>query len=160
MKKIVKSFKEWVWRKKMITPEPILETLADATDVINPKFIAVGDYIFLNCGNENLYLYESYKNSEVEKAKIEAMENHVHLCGGVKNRFRNNIKKISVSIAKNLLKCLKYEFPDKKFVVFLELNYKDSVIVRFHQIREKGELYIDPKYYKEKYDNGFFMMFT
>ena len=40
---------------------------------------------------------------------------------------------IGRAVANNLLHALGLEFPDKKFIVFLEVNVKDSTIVRFHQ---------------------------
>lgn len=99
--------------------------------------------------------------TESEKIEAEALENHVHLfdCDGINKRYHKDVKTISIAIAENLLKCLKYQFPNKKFVVLLELNFKDSVIVRFHQIRDNEDLYMDPKYYDEQYKNGKFMLF-
>ena len=161
---LFENFGEWLYRKRMIHPGPLLESLSYAGDVINPKFVVVGEYVFLdseygNSRNNNLSVYRNYEKTYPEKSTVEAVENHIHLFDGVKKCYREDVKKISIAIAENLLKCLKYEFPDRKFVVFLELNYKDSVIVRFHQIREEEGLYIDPQYYKEEYDSGLFMMF-
>ena len=67
---------------------------------------------------------------------------------GIKNK--NSVIKIGVNIAKNLLKSLISIFPDKKFVVFLEVNVNDSTIIRFHQIWENEPLYIDIKGFKDK----------
>lgn len=157
--KYFKNFKEYIFRKRFIQPWPFLETLAEATCVINPQFIIVDDLVFLDCGNENLCYYDSYGLTESEKIEIEALENHIHLFDGVKKRFQKEVKIISISIAQNLFNCLKYQFPNKKFAVLLELNFQDSVIVRFHQIRDKEDLYMDPKYYKEQYDTSAFMLF-
>lgn len=157
--KYFETFKEWLYRKRNIQSLPLIATLAEATYVINPKFILVDDYVFLDCGNENLHSYASTEQTDSEKIEIEALENHVHLFEGVKKRFRKDVKKISVSIAKNLSEHLKAKFPNREFVVLLELNYKDSVIVRFHQIRKNEDLYMDPKYFKDEYESGFFMLF-
>ncbi len=159
--KYFENFKEWIYRKRNIQPWPFLETLAEASYVINPQFIIVDDLVFLDCENENLCYYNSNRLTESEKIETEALENHVHLFDGdgIKKCYQKEVKIISISIAQNLLKCLKYQFPNKKFVVLLELNFKNSVIVRFHQIRDNEDLYMDPKYYKEQYDSDFFMMF-
>ena len=113
----------------------------------------------MDCGNENLYSYVGVEQNESEKIEIEALENHVHLFENVKKCLQEEVKLISISIAQNLLKWLKNQFPNKKFVVLLELNFKDSVIVRFHQIRDNEDLYMDPKYFSEQYANETFMMF-
>ena len=148
--KYLENLKEFIYRKKYIKSWPLIETLAEAYYVINPQFICVDDYVFLDCGNEQ---------NESEKIEIEALENHVHLFENVKKCLQEEVKLISISIAQNLLKWLKNQFPNKKFVVLLELNFKDSVIVRFHQIRDNEDLYMDPKYFSEQYANETFMMF-
>ena len=158
--KIIDQISEWLYRKRMIVPEPLLETLADADYVIAPRFVDVGDYVFL-AGNEerNKDLQRGYRScDETESGKIqtEAIENKVCLFDDVKKYLQNDIKKISVAIAQNLLHCLELEYPEKRFAVFLELKYKDSVWVRFHQIRPGGELYIDPEEYKDEYASGVF----
>lgn len=157
--KIHKKLDEWLYRKRMIQPYGLLETLSEAKYVIDPHFIVVGDYVFLDCDNEALYSYGDIEESESKKIEIEALENHVHLFEGVKKFFQKDVKNISIAIAKNLLNNLKTNFPNKKFVVLLELNYKDSVIVRFHQLRKSEEIYMDPAYFQEEYDSGLFMMF-
>ena len=55
----IENFKEWMYRKKYIQAWPLLESLAEASCIINPKFILVDDFVFLDCGNENLYFYNS-----------------------------------------------------------------------------------------------------
>ncbi len=155
------NIKEYIYRKRFIQPWPFLETLAEASYVINPKFIVVDDLIFLDCDNEDLCNINSDRMNESEKIQTEALENHVHLFDGdgIKKQYQKDVKTISIAIAENLLKCLKFEFPNKKFVVLLELNFQDSVIVRFHQIRDNEDLYFDPKYCADEYENGKFMIF-
>ena len=150
---------EWLYQKRMIHPAPLLETLADAEYVLCPKFVSVADYIFLDCKNENLELYASYKESDDEKITTEAVENHVHLFDNVPKHLIQDVKKISIAIAQNLLSRLKSDFPDKRFVVLLELKYEDSITVRFHQIRENCSLYIDPEEFPKEYQEEQLMMF-
>ncbi|MPN04563.1 hypothetical protein SDC9_151804 [bioreactor metagenome] len=59
------------------------------------------------------------------------------------------VKKICVSIAKNLLQTLTQTFPDKKFIVYLQINNNDSII-RFHQIWNEEPLYFDVKQLRNK----------
>ena len=154
-----KMVNEWVNTKRSTHQHLLLNTLADATYVIAPKFISVGEYVFLDWGNENLYLYESYNEPDNEKIATEAQENHVHLFEYVPKNCQKDVKAISIAIAKNLLSCLKREFPHKKFAVILQLQYADSVIIRFHQIRKGCALYIDPNDHKQAYAQGEIILF-
>lgn len=155
--KIIESMREWLYRKRMIHPSPLLETLADAEYLICPKFYVSKD----KNGHEMIYLFEHQKifNHAIEdKTGDEALENHVHIFDNVKKRWRKDVKIISEAIARNLFHTLKLEFPNKKFVVYLDLNYMDSVIIRFHQIWENEDLYYDPKFCKQEYDTGKLIM--
>lgn len=138
---------------------PLMETLAEASYILNPEFKAIGDYIFLDYGQDYLTDYEQSKETNSEKIATEALENHVHLFENVKKRDQSKVSIVSISIAQNLLKRLKHEFPEKSFVVFLELKFKESVIVRFHQLRDKDDLYIDPKLFPKEYKKGVIKLF-
>lgn len=48
-------------------------------------------------------------------------------------------------IAQNLKTKLNTDFPNKQFVFFLELNFEESSIIRFHQIWNGEPLYFDVK---------------
>ncbi len=153
------SIGDWLYQKRMIHSSPLLETLAYAEHVLCPNFVTVADYVFLDCKNENVYSYASCKETDSQKIVTEALENHVHLFDNVPKHMRKDVRKIAIAVAQNLFERLKYDFPDKHFVVLLELKYKESIVVRFHQIRQNCALYIDPKEFPKEYANGLFMMF-
>jgi len=93
---------------------------------------------------ENTQSIKDLSNVEVDDcSEFEALENHVHLFDKVGKKNKDNVTIVGTAIAKNMLESLKTAFPDKKFVVYLEVNIKDSVIIRFHQIREKEPLYFE-----------------
>jgi len=156
---VIKKFEEWIYRKRMITPSALLETLAYADYLIYPDFHIMKD----SSGQEMVFLCEhkQIENWVVEnRTVVEALENHVHVFDNVKKRYRNDVKRISIAISRNLLRSLMQQFPDKSFVVYLDLNYKDSVIIRFHQIWADEEIYYEPKCFQSSYDNERLIMFT
>jgi hypothetical protein len=152
-----KIIKEWIYNKRMIHPSPLLSGLAGAPYLLCPKF-----FVSKNQHGQEMVFFTEYKPTvdySGDRTGIEALENHVHIFDCVKKRYRKDVKLISEAIAQNLFRALKLEFPEKKFVVFLELNYKDSVIVRFHQVWENEKLYFDPQSCKKEYDSGRLIMF-
>ena len=124
--------------------------------VIYPRFYSSFD----NNGNEFIFLLlEDQKRENFydvdDKTQLEALMNHFHLFEKVGEKNKNVITCICSTIAKNLLNVLTKNYPEKKFVVYLEVNPKDSVIVRFHQIWENEIPYIDVKCLKNKNNQVF-----
>lgn len=66
--------------------------------------------------------------------QLELAVNHVHIFYRVRKRERKRIREISIAIMQNLGRALTESFPEKDFWLLLELNYSDSVILRFCQI--------------------------
>lgn len=66
--------------------------------------------------------------------QLELAVNHVHIFYRVRKRERKRIREISIAIMQNLGRALMESFPEKDFWLLLELNYKDSIILRFCQI--------------------------
>jgi hypothetical protein len=140
----------------MTTSSSLLETLSESEYIIFPKFC-----ICKTQKNEELVFYDYKSNikhigSHIfnTKTEYEALENHVHLFDNVKKKDQAAVERISMAIAKNLKRELNSQFPEKHFIVYLELNFKDSVIIRFHQQWENEELYYEPKYLQKEYDSG------
>jgi hypothetical protein len=69
--------------------------------------------------------------------------NHFHLFENVGEAGRTTALELGKAIAQNLLSALTNAFPKKHFIVYLELNVRDSTIVRFHQVWEDEPPYID-----------------
>jgi len=114
--------------------------------IIYPRFRSV----FTKNGKELILLIEDSSNikdfSDVEVencTECEAIENHVHLFDEVGENNRKRVTTIGTAIAENLLKCLTKDFPGKKFIVFLDINVHDSVVIRFHQARENEPPYFN-----------------
>lgn len=127
------------------------EFLENLLPIIYPDFYVAKDtdsneLVFWDFGEHHIL----NKTKIADKTQCEAVENHVHLFEKVGIKNKNGVIKIGVSIAKNLLKTLIGVFPDKKFIVYLEVNVNDSTIIRFHQIWENEPLYIDVKAFKDK----------
>jgi len=110
--------------------------------VIYPQFYVIHDVlknelILLKLGNA-----ESIEG-HVDKTQFEAFCNHFHLFDNIGEENYANVVCIGKSIANNLLAALSQSFPDKEFVVYLEVSMTDSVTVRFHQSWKDEPLYFD-----------------
>lgn len=136
--------------------------LKELMPILYPKFYTVFNYqqkelVFLDVGVRHLP-DRMIKETETmivdfigeDKTKCEATENHFHLFEKIGEANKAQAVEIGKSIAANLLNALTQSFPNKNFVVYLEVNVKDSVIIRFHQRWENEPPYFDMAYsYKD-----------
>lgn len=106
-------------------------------------------------GNE----YILYRSSTIEdltgiedKTAFEALENHVHLLDNIKRKEFKPLSAIGSDLAKALLASLKYNFPDKKFVVYVTVHIGEDFIIRFHQQWEGEPIYMNPDDFNSKKD--------
>lgn len=112
--------------------------------VIFPDFYTVKDlddneYVFLKTDEKKT----EYLKKVADKTQLEAYENHVHLFGKLRKNKRDNAAGVAKLILENLVKQLKIKFPEKKFHVYLDCDYTDHVIIRFHQHWEDECPYYD-----------------
>lgn len=83
--------------------------------------------------------------SEVEdKTQFEAVENHIHLIDNVKKSDFEQLVEIGRVLGETQLNALKAKYPDKEFCVFVSVNVRDSMIIRFHQVWENEFVYYNP----------------
>ena len=99
-------------------------------------------------GNE-LVVYQSHIEHEgiaesiEDKTEYEALVNHVHLLDRVKPYEFDALKESGAKLGKALLECLKFNYPDKYFYVFVNIQVGDSFIIRFYQKWEGEPPYFD-----------------
>lgn len=130
------------------------DLLIDMLPVIYPEFYKITDadeneLIFLDLGNQADT--EGIKGIKVaDKTQTESFINHVHLFGRIKSENKDKVTQIALAIAKNIFDSLILKFPDKKFIVYVTVNPKDSTIIRFHQCWDDEAPYIDTKDFFEK----------
>ena len=115
----------------------IFEAIIKLQDILFPKFYTARDsedneYVFLKTNDQ----MTEFVNKVSDKTQLEAFENHVHVCGKVKKRDRQIAYTTAKLITNNLMDKLKMEFPDKKFYVYLDCDFKEHIIIRFHQLWE------------------------
>ena len=111
--------------------------------IVYPSF-----YTLLDIARNELVFLETEDGKICElnisdKTQCEAVSNHYHLFEKVGKNNCGRVVEIGKSIANNLLHSLAQSFPAKNFIVYLEVNAKDSVIIRFHQIWENEPPYFD-----------------
>lgn len=125
----------------------------DLEEVIFPEFYTRKD----NKGNEYVFIKtsEDVNNQTIvfqkDKTAFEAFKNHIHLWEKIKKKDQEKYKNLGFKIAQNLKTKLNTDFPNKQFVVFLELNFEESSIIRFHQIWNGEPLYFDVKKFSNIY---------
>ena len=139
-----------------------VESLKNILPIIFPKFYTLftpdmHELVFLDCG-ERLKATSKDKDTGIliskyldsDKTQCEAVQNHIHIFRKINPKDVDNVTQIGMSIANNLIDNLKYHFPKKKFIVYLEVNAKDTTIIRFHQVWENEPQYFDIKSFKYK----------
>ena len=102
--------------------------------IIFPEFYTVKDlqnneYVFLKTNETAIDSLELVK----DKTQTEAFENHVHIFGKTKRKEQEKVLEATRLIIDNLIRNLKINFPNKKFHVYLDCDFFDHVIIRFHQ---------------------------
>ena len=115
----------------------MLKSIIELQDILFPKFYTASDsedneYVFLKTNDQMVKTV----NKVSDKTQLEAFENHVHICGKVKKRDRQKAYTAAKLITNNLIEKLKMEFPNKKFYVYLDCNFREHIIIRFHQLWE------------------------
>jgi hypothetical protein len=130
-----------------------MEFLSSLLPILYPSFYSLctaknEELIFLDNGDRLSSRVD--KNGGVvadfiseDKTQCEATNNHFHLFDRVGEKGCPDAIQVGTAIAKNLLRNLLQVYPSKKFVVYLEVNEKDSTIVRFHQIWDNEPPYLD-----------------
>lgn len=121
----------------------IFDFIINLSFIVFPELYTVMDsenneYVFLKSG-EKINSLGIVK----DKTQLEAFENHVHLFGKVKKNRRQAALAAARLIANNLIKELRLHFPNKKFHIFLDCDFSDHIIVRFHQHWDDEPPYYD-----------------
>ena len=109
-------------------------------------------------GNEYVLFEHSFcekiKNIQ-DKTEFEASENHVHLIDNINKDEFERLVPIAKSLGQALLNCLKCDFSDKEFVVYVSIHLKDSMTIRFHQKWENEEPYCWPEEFMSEKEKVF-----
>lgn len=122
------------------------KSIIELQAILFPVFYTVKDtenneYIFLKTGDSII----NSLNKVSDKTYLEAYENHFHICDKVKKSVQQTAFTSAKLITNNLIQQLKIKFPNKKFYVYLDCNFKEHVIIRFHQIWKDEDPYYDKK---------------
>ena len=122
------------------------KAIIELQDILFPKFYTAMDsenneYIFLKTQDSMINSLDKVS----DKTQLEAYENHIHICGKVKKRAQHIAITSAKLITKNLIENLKTSFPNKSFYVYLDCDFNDHIILRFHQLWENEAPYYDVK---------------
>lgn len=122
------------------------KTIIELQEILFPQFYTVKDsenneYIFLKTGDSVI----NSLHKVTDKTQLEAYENHFHICDKVKKSVQQTAFACAKLITSNLIEQLKIKFPNKKFYVYFDCNFKEHIIIRFHQIWKNEEPYHNVK---------------
>lgn len=122
----------------------LLKKLNELLPILYPEFFVVTDddnneLVFLKTGD----MCDFSLHRVADKTQCEAVMNHFHIFGHISENNYDLLEEAGKKIASNLLKSLNQTFPQKKFIVYLEVNTRDSTIIRFHQVWKNEFPYID-----------------
>lgn len=129
-----------------------IEYYEQITDLF--EFKTVSD----ECGNEYVLFKQSncdHISGIKDRTEFEACENHVHLMDNVKKDEFTRLIPVVKRLGEAVLQCLKSEYPQKQFMVFVSLHLNDSMIIRFHQKWENEKPYCNPEDYKSEKEKVF-----
>ena len=124
-----------------------IDLLTKLSPIIFPQFYSLKDIegnelILLDTGNKEI----SLGKEKIDKTQMESYLNHFHIWDNFRACDEIPIKEFCECIARNLLEKLVHKYDNKKFSVFLEINSRESIVIRFHQLWDK-----EPKYYDTDY---------
>jgi hypothetical protein len=112
--------------------------------ILTPTFYTLRDedtneFVFLRAGEELKHI----SNKNIDKTQLEAFINHFHIFDKINVNKKDDVIEVGKAVSRNLLNALTYNFPKKKFIVFLDVNVKDSTTIRFHQLWSGEPPYFD-----------------
>ncbi len=107
---------------------------------------------FKSIFDENGCEYIVYKSSSLDKisnigdkTQFEAVENHVHLFDKISRRERKKLIPSAKKLGSLLMFCLKKNYPQKQFYVYVSICVNESMIIRFHQKWDNQAPYLSPE---------------
>lgn len=109
-------------------------------------------------GNEYVLFAQSRVDSVeniTDRTEFEALENHIHLIDNVKKDEFERLIPVAKTLGGTLLTCLKAQYPEKNFVVYVSLHLRDSMIIRFHQKWENEVPYYNPANFQSEGEKVF-----
>ena len=113
--------------------------------LVYPKFYTIADTF----GHEFVLLAKSTGElppdacfSVLDRTEFEAERNCIQLFDRLRGDDCADVLFAGKALAENLLNALKAAYPEKKFVVTLEINLKTATCIRFHQLWSGEEPFV------------------
>ena len=127
-----------------------IDLLTKLSPIIFPQFYSLKDIeenelILLDTGNKEA----SLGKEKIDKTQMESYLNHFHIWDNFRACDEIQIKEFCECVARNLLEKLAQKYDNRKFSVFLEINSRGSIIIRFHQLWDKEPKYYDTDYFTD-----------
>ena len=127
-----------------------IDLLTKLSPIIFPQFYSLKDIeenelILLDTGNKEA----SLGKEKIDKTQMESYLNHFHIWDNFRACDEIQIKEFCECVARNLLEKLAQKYDNRKFSVFLEINSRGSIVIRFHQLWDKEPKYYDTDYFTD-----------
>jgi hypothetical protein len=127
-----------------------IDLLTKLSPIIFPQFYSLKDIegnelILLDTGNREA----SLGKEKIDKTQMKSYLNHFHIWDNFRAYDEIQIKEFCECVARNLLEKLAQKYDNRKFSVFLEINSRGSIVIRFHQLWDKEPKYYDTDYFTD-----------
>ena len=127
-----------------------IDLLTKLSPIIFPQFYSLKDIeenelILLDTGNKEA----SLGKEKIDKTQMESYLNHFHIWDNFRACDEIQIKEFCECVARNLLEKLAQKYDNRKFSVFLEINSRGSIVIKFYQLWDKKPKYYDTDYFTD-----------
>ena len=144
-------------------PVEFLDSITSLFEFRTKKDTAGNEYVFYKFFDtsfldepDTLPNLEERTIKGMDRTALEAVDNHIHIIDKPKKCDFDSLCRSGEKLGKMMLAKLKYDFPDKKFCVFVTIQTDETMIIRFHQQWEGEEPYYDPDNMAEAKCFGFY----
>lgn len=137
-------------------PVEFLDSITSLFEFQTKKDTAGNEYVFYNFFDasfldepDTLPNPEEGTVSGMDRTALEAVDNHIHIVDKPKCKDFEKLCVAGEKLGKMMLAKLKFDFPDKKFCVFVTIQTDETMIIRFHQQWEGESPYYNPEDFKD-----------
>ena len=129
---------------KKMNPVEILDSITSLFEFGTQKDADGNEYVFYDflCSSEIMSPPDPPGGAN-DRTGREALQNHIHIIDKPKKCDFDSLCRSGEKLGKMMLAKLKYDFPDKKFCVFVTIQTDETMIIRFHQQWEGEKPYYD-----------------
>lgn len=126
-----------------------IDNLINLMKIIYPEFQLLDSegetHVLLHTGQDEASIKEQ-RSVFNTRTDFESFCNHFHIIECFDVEFYEDVFAVCDAISKNLIRTLSVRFPEREFIVYLELLNSGEATLRFHQIWAGENKYYDDSF--------------